>query len=200
MRTFKKISAHTNKNTNAQSCPAALCEFLFSLLRLQVLFTSRNSCAGLRCRPLQLFARCWFFSANLTLSDAFFFCCCCPLCLDSDEVWRNSAEAHHDLPELRPGSLQAHEVSGLAGSSPFRSGKKKFSATGRGCRAVFRRKKNKAKKKTKNCGTSFRVLPGAASPRRRPAYTFSPRRQVASPRTPPPAASITLCTTSIFFL
>lgn len=65
-------NSSSNKNANAQSCPAALCEFRFSLLRLQVLFTSHNSCAGLRCRPHQLLARCLFFSANLTLSDAFF--------------------------------------------------------------------------------------------------------------------------------
>lgn len=31
----------------------------------------------------------------------------------SDEVRRNSAQAHHDLSELRPGSLQTHEVSRL---------------------------------------------------------------------------------------
>lgn len=35
------------------------------------------------------------------------------MCLtpNSNEVWRHSAEAHHDLPELRSGTVQTHEVS-----------------------------------------------------------------------------------------
>lgn len=37
----------------------------------------------------------------------------CLFCPCSDEVRRNSAQAHHDLSELRPGSLQTHEVSHL---------------------------------------------------------------------------------------
>lgn len=37
----------------------------------------------------------------------------------SDEVRRNSAQAHHDLSELRPGSLQTHEVSRLSAIFAF---------------------------------------------------------------------------------
>lgn len=92
--------------------------------------------------PLQLFARCLFPAASLTLR--FLFCSC----LDSDEVWRNAAQAHHDLPELRPGSLQAHEVSGLAAAAAPRrlsilllrreGGEESFPL---GCRVIFGREK-----------------------------------------------------------
>lgn len=169
-------NSSSNKNTNAQSCPAALCEFHFSLLRLQVLFTSHNSCAGLRCRPLQLLARCLFFSANLTLSDAFF------LLLSALPRQRWSLE------ELSSSSSWPSRTTARLSSSPWSKWprrllsvplrKKKFSSSGRGCRAVFRRKKNKATKQ--NCGPSFCVLPVTSS-RRCPAYSFSSWHQVASP-------------------
>lgn len=35
--------------------------------------------------------------------------------LCSNEIWRHAAEAHHDIPELWPGPLQAHEVSDTVG-------------------------------------------------------------------------------------
>lgn len=50
----------------------------------------------------------------------------------SDEVRRNSAQAHHDLSELRPGSLQTHEVSRLP--AIFAS----FCASKRSCRQLHR--------------------------------------------------------------
>lgn len=33
---------------------------------------------------------------------------------NSDEVWRHPTQAHHDVSELRPGSVQTHEVSHFA--------------------------------------------------------------------------------------
>lgn len=67
---------------------------------------TKKKCTHLKCSFVFILKVLFLFKQILS----FYVAVCC-IYSNSDEVWRHSAEAHHDLPKLRPGSVQTHEVS-----------------------------------------------------------------------------------------